>query len=498
MNKINSFGSIIVPEKNSIILFGVVLILSIRLIFIGIMGLMPQDAYYQFYGEHLALSYYDHPPVIAYILRFFTSIFGKKVYVLKLADSLITFITIFSFYKLALLFLSRHSAKKALILFFSSLLVTILSLISTPDVPLLLFWSLSLISLYHAVFEEKKYYWIWSGMMMGLAFDSKYTGLFLPLGLVLFIILSNQYRKLIFSGWLWLCFLVFLITVSPVIIWNVQNNFASFKFQSADRIDSAGSMHFSLIKFLGFIGHQSAILSPVLFFFFLFFIYKSFKKYLVKRLPISSMQLFLFCFFIPLFTGFVGISFVYWIKINWVMPAYVSGIILISTFFNQKWIRFQIIFSLVVHLALAIEVLFYPVLIKSDDTWMGWDNLAEGVKRLKIKHHAAFVFSADDYKTSAVLDFYLDSMIYGRNVIGEQALQFDFIGTDLAALQGKDALFINSIPNFKSDQKENLFPPSLPLYFNDITELDPILIEKGERIVRKFLVFYCKNYHLKK
>ena len=119
-------------------------------------------------------------------------------------------------------------------------------------------------------------------------------------------------------------------------------------------------------------------------------------------------------------------------------------------------------------------------------------------EELKIKHHDAFIFSADDYKTSAVLDFYLDSMVYGQNVIGEPALQFDFIGTDLHALQGNDALFINSIPNFKSDQRENQFPPSLPFYFNDITELDPILIKKDDRTVRKFLVFYCKNYHPKK
>ncbi|MEO6454178.1 MAG: glycosyltransferase family 39 protein, partial [Ginsengibacter sp.] len=294
MNKIDLFGRTIMAGENRIILFTILLILFIRLIFIGIMGIMPQDAYYHFYGEHLALSYYDHPPLIAYILRFFTSIFGKKVFVLKLADSLVTFISIFSFYKLALLFLSRHSAQKALILFFSTFMVTILSLVSTPDVPLILFWTLSLLTLYHAVFLEKRYYWIWSGIIMGLAFDSKYTGLFLPMGILLFILLSNRYRKLIFCGWLWLCLFVFLITISPVIIWNVKNNFASFKFQSASRIESAGSIHFSLIKFFGFMGHQSAILMPVLFFFLIFFLYKSFKEYLVKRLPISSRQLFLF------------------------------------------------------------------------------------------------------------------------------------------------------------------------------------------------------------
>jgi len=66
------------------------IIFSIRLLFTGIMGIMPQDAYYYFYASHLDLSYYDHPPMIAYLLRFFTTIFGKKVFVLKLADTTLT------------------------------------------------------------------------------------------------------------------------------------------------------------------------------------------------------------------------------------------------------------------------------------------------------------------------------------------------------------------------------------------------------------------------
>src|ERR1700676_989872 len=59
-----------------------ILLIGIRFIFITIMGIMPQDAYYDFYAQHLDLSYYDHPPLIGYLLRFFTSLFGKKVYVL--------------------------------------------------------------------------------------------------------------------------------------------------------------------------------------------------------------------------------------------------------------------------------------------------------------------------------------------------------------------------------------------------------------------------------
>ena len=56
------------------------LLIGIRLIFTGIMGIMPQDAYYDFYAQHLDLSYYDHPPMIAYLLTIIYKLCLEKKY----------------------------------------------------------------------------------------------------------------------------------------------------------------------------------------------------------------------------------------------------------------------------------------------------------------------------------------------------------------------------------------------------------------------------------
>ncbi|HZK63970.1 MAG TPA: glycosyltransferase family 39 protein, partial [Puia sp.] len=98
------------PARNLFIRLALIIVI-IRLVFITIMGIMPQDAYYDFYAQHLDLSYYDHPPMIAYLLRLFTSIFGKKVFALKLADSIVTWLTVLAFYRLARRFLSLHKAQ---------------------------------------------------------------------------------------------------------------------------------------------------------------------------------------------------------------------------------------------------------------------------------------------------------------------------------------------------------------------------------------------------
>lgn len=484
-------------EKNQILFLAISIILILRLVCIGAMGIMPQDAYYHFYGEHLALSYFDHPPMIAYLLRLFTTIFGKHVFALKLADSIVSFLTLLVFFRLAKCFLGMNRAWNAVLIFFSTLMLTILSLISTPDVPLLLFWTISLLMLYHAIFLERKKYWIWSGIAMGLSFDSKYTGVALLGGLTLFLIFSKKYRSLLFSRWFCLCVLLFLVTISPVIIWNVQNHFASFRFQSAGRMHSMNGIHFDLTDFAGLIGHQAAILIPVLFFSLFYFLFKFLKKSRWRFFIISQKNLFLLSFFLPLFLGFILLSFIYWIKLNWIMPAYVSGIIWVSGYISKKWIRYQVIFSAVIHIALAIELFWYPFRINSDDTWVGWPELAEQVKSIKKSYPDAFIFSADDYKTSAVLNFYVNEMVYSRNIIGKNALQFDFIGSDLNALAGRSAIFINSV-NGLTDEEKNDMQSELQEYFDSISPLQPILVMKGGNPVRKFSVYLCRNYHPKK
>lgn len=486
----NRFIAYIIANKWMALAIAVIVLL--RFSFIGVMGAMPQDAYYYFYGQHFALSYFDHPPAIAWILRAFTDLFGRHVFVIKLADTLVTLGTLLAFYRLSRCFLSGPRAWNGLLLLYSTLMVTILSLVSTPDVPLLFFWCVSLMAVYRAVFEERKAYWIWAGIAMGLAFDSKYTAIFLPAGAVLYLLLSNRHRRHLWSPWFFASILFFGIAILPVVIWNVNNNFASFRFQSSERV---GGVEFHPLDFFGVIGHQAAILLPVLLGILFYYCYKLVRKYKWHITHIPAPQLFLLCFFVPIFGLFLLISPIYWVKINWMMPAYITGIIWISTWVTFKYLRWQWICSLVVHLALAVEIIFYPVPIHSDDTMIGWSGLGAGVKELVAAYPDDFIFSADDYKTSAMLNLYLGHMVYSKNILGENALQFDFIGTDINTLKGRNAIFINSLTDVNDAVDELAFVKKLSPFFSSVTQLPPIIVKQQGRVVRKFLVFRCMDYH---
>lgn len=469
-----------------------------RLLLLPFMGLMPQDAYYYLYGQNLSLSYFDHPGMIGYILRFFTDIFGQSIFVVKFADFVITSLTILSFYKLASYFLSKEKLHRAIVLLASTLFVSILSFNSTPDVPLLLFWSVSLICLYKAIFEEKKWFWILGGIAMGLAFNSKYTAILLQIGLIAFLLFSNKYRKLLLSPWVWISLLLSVAITFPVWYWNYQNNFASFAFQSSQRTSSITEFKISPKKFFGAIGHQLFLLLPVLFLIFITFTYKYIKRALLQFKIPQAKTLFLLAFFIPTFVGFFSLTPIYWVKLNWMMPSYITGIILAGMFISKKLLKTQIIFSIVFHVLLSLQVLFYIAPIKSDDTWVGWKELALETKKLQKKHPNTFIFSDDNYKTSACLNFFMDDKVYAQNIIGLPALHFDYLGDDLSALKNKNAIFIDSDKRFKNDNKKGKINPLLKNYFKNVKELEPVIIKVNEKPSRKFWVFYCTDYQPKK
>lgn len=481
-------------KRTDLVLPALGFILILRLAFIGVMGIMPQDAYYYFYSEHPDLSHFDHPPGVAFMLSLFTSIFGKHVFVLKLAASVVTSFSLFAFYFLAKRFLNWQELGLGIVMLFSTFMITVLSLVVTPDVALIFFWIISLIMLYKALFEEKKWYWLWTGIMMGLAFDSKYVAVFLPAGMMLFLLISPAHRKLLLSPWPYLCILLFIVMISPVLIWNINNNFASFKFQSATRAGEIETFKINFGFFAGTFGLQAALLTPVLFAGILLTIWKTIKKFGIRLSRMPAADLFLLCFFLPLFGSFLLLGFFYWVKLNWLMPAYITGIILTMKTINEKWLKPQLIFAIVLHLVLAIQVIFYPIIIRSDDTWIGWKALARETKQLAQQNPDYFIFSADDYKTSAVLNFYLNRMVYSKEILGERALEFDYVGTDIRDLAGKNAIFIDSDPRLRPDYK-TIYLPRLEQYFSEIKPMDTIRVMKNDRLVRLFFVYSCRNYN---
>lgn len=474
---------------------GFLAIYFIRLLIVFTMGIMPQDAYYYLYSEHLDFSYFDHPPMVAYMLRLFSLILGKSVVAIKLTDFIVTLLSLFAFYRLANYFLSEKQAFRASLFYGTTLLLSVLSINTTPDVPLMLFWTISLIFCYKALFEKKLIYWILTGLFIGLSFISKYTGLFLLFGVFGFLMFSKAHRKYLLS-WHSLLLLVFFgIGIFPVVYWNYLNDWTSFAFQTADRAGSIDEFKLHPELFLGNLATQLMLLIPFLFVGMVIIVFKMIRRMIRKLTLPNEKQLFLMMFSLPIILFFFGVSLVYWVKLNWIMPGYVTAIILVTTFLGRKVLKGQVITSLVLHILLAVQIVFYPVPVKSDDTWFGWEEFSVELDQRMTNHADSFLFADDNYKTSAVLNFYLDRKIYAGNVIGSNGKQFSLLDPDLTHLQGSDAIFIDTDKRFKHLGKSNEIPEKLLPYFDRVVELEPILVGKeGQEPLRKFLVYKCYGY----
>ena len=466
-----------------IMAFAIIILIG-RLLIIPFSGVMPQDAYYYMYSRHMSLSYFDHPAGVAVLLKAVTSVFGNTPAAVKMTAFLTALATLFVIYRLAILFISNQQALIFVCVLACTPMLGILSWVVTPDVPLMLCWALSVLFIYKADSEGKVVWWGLAGLFTGLSFDSKYTAVFILPGLFLYLIAKPDRWRRIFSIGILVYALAFVVAIMPVFIWNMQHNWASISFQTTQRAHGS-SLSLKPQYPVAVLAIQMLLLLPWLFYYFI----KSFRSY-----NKSNSHYFLLCFSFPMFFFFILISFFYWVKINWIMPAFITGSLLAYQSMSAKQVKWHMISAMVLFILASVEFVWYPIPVKSHDTWWGWDRIASETSKLQKQTKADFIFATDDYKTSAILRLYLQEKIYAKNIIHEPALQFDFMNEDISILKGKNALYVSNIKTLNDkDISEKM--DIVKQYFSDVKLIETQVIENvfGQKS-RMVKYYYCTGY----
>jgi len=242
------------------------------------------------------------------------------------------------------------------------------------------------------------------------------------------------------------------------------------------------------------LGHQLLLLLPIFLVSLFIVFWKLIQRVIKTGVMIEDRKLFLMSFSLPLLLFFFSASFLVWVKINWMMPAYISSAILLAVFIRTKYFKTQMLSSLLIHILLLVQIVLYPVSVKSDDTWWGWEKLNGEIKDIRKEYPGYFIFSNDGYKTTAVLNFY-DQKVYAGNVLGENALEFSLRDSNLNHLVGRNAIYIDSEPNFKNEFKGDSIPSALKEHFSSVEEINPIILKNdAHKTLRKFRVYKCENY----
>src|SRR5882724_11711402 len=187
------------------------------------------EAYYWMWSKYLAGGYYDHPPMVAVVIRLGTLIAGDTELGVRLVSILLALPMSWAMYEATwVLFGGRRVAATATILLNVTLMAAVGTMIVTPDAPLLVASSFVVFALAKVLETGRGAWWLAVGLAVGAALLSKYTALFFGPAILIWLIAVPKLRRWLVSLWLYLGGLVALLMFAPVILWNADHHWVSF------------------------------------------------------------------------------------------------------------------------------------------------------------------------------------------------------------------------------------------------------------------------------
>ena len=197
------------------------------------------EAYYYLYTLHPNWSYFDHPPLVALSTGFGIWLTGTvSPLTIRLGAVLLFTATLYFLYRATTqLFSQRAGVLTLAIASISPIFQIGFGILTLPDAPLMVFWSLTLWVAACEFFDRDDapyrptYRVAVIGLLVGLACVGKYHGVLLGIGLIGFCLTSPSHRSALRSPWTLLSLALFTIAFSPVLYWNWQHDWVSFLFQ---------------------------------------------------------------------------------------------------------------------------------------------------------------------------------------------------------------------------------------------------------------------------
>tara|TARA_R110001632_G_scaffold39812_1_gene99605 strand:- start:2512 stop:4191 length:1680 start_codon:yes stop_codon:yes gene_type:complete len=192
------------------------------------------EAYYWYYSQNMAWGYFDHPPMVALLVKISSFFFNGELGVRFMS-------CVLSAVNILLLWLMIDNPKKNdyvkhfFVLVFSMTLLNAYGFFTLPDTPLLFFTSCFLLTYKHFTKKPTAVIAILLGVFMAALMYSKYHAVLV----IFFVLLSNL--KLVTNKYAWLSVTVALCCYAPHFYWLYDNDFVSIKYHLYERPNGAYS-----------------------------------------------------------------------------------------------------------------------------------------------------------------------------------------------------------------------------------------------------------------
>lgn len=478
------------------------------------------EVYYWTYARYPDLSHFDHPPMVGLIIQLFSLnlTFDNELFI-RLSSVVLGGINTYVIYRIAKIVRGVLAGLFAAMLYNASVYCFVIAgVFILPDTPQLFFWLIGLYMLMRAlpgkpVTRQRAMTLFFASVPLGLAMLSKYTSVFLWLGAGLYVLFYN--REWLRRSELYLGLLISVLIFSPVIFWNIENQWISFTFQG-ERVSFFGS-GLRVDYFFQELFGQVLYNNPVNFVIIIIALVALFKG----RLSINSDHKHILLFTgLPLIFLFLFFALFRRTLPHWTAPGYISLIVIASAWLADKMLKkgkaklfpreVVISFSvLLVVLALGIVQIktgFIPQQ-KSDDPkkvgkndltldMYGWEQFGLKFSELADQDFYTKDMNADapiisnKWFPAAHLDYYV-AQPYGYNLLAIGDLnaihKYAWINRERPWIRlGSDGYFITNSRNYKS-------PEYLLEYFKWIENPEIIRIYKGDRHVENFFVYRLRK-----
>jgi 4-amino-4-deoxy-L-arabinose transferase-like glycosyltransferase len=235
----------------------------LRLILCASLPLAPDEAYYFLWSQHLQPGYFDHPPMVAVLIRIGTDLFGNTPLGIRCLGPLLGALgSILLWDAGEKLFPHRQAGVIAAALLNATLMVGAGTIIMTPDTPLLFFWTAGVAALARLITSGNPRWWLAVGLAVGLAWLSKYTAVLFGASVFIWLITRPEGKRELASFWPWASLAIALLVFAPDVYWNALHGWASYLKQGsrATSFDIGRSLQF----LLEFIATQAGLFTPII------------------------------------------------------------------------------------------------------------------------------------------------------------------------------------------------------------------------------------------
>jgi len=242
-----------------IAIFGVVILTVLRFVTAVYLPLSFDESYFWLWSKHLAISYYDHPPLIALAIRLGTLVFGDTELGVRVVSLAASIGASWAVWRAAAILLADETAgATACLLFNATLMVASQAIGATPDALVLCAAAFLLFALAKLQMTGDGKWWLAAGLAIGIALLAKYTALLLGAGVALWLGASPQGRAWFKSPWPYVAGILAFTFFVPTVVWNAMHDWVSFQFQFGRVV--AGTANFAFLA--EFVAGQLVLASP--------------------------------------------------------------------------------------------------------------------------------------------------------------------------------------------------------------------------------------------